>query len=506
MNEMKVPVLYGSPDTSGFQSSADYVAMKLGLKLEAIWDGSASVDFPPTRESIKQELSEFVPNKNLSLQLDERFSHSIGKSSPEILMARDSRVQRIVDAVIYPDYDNVSEILKELLARKYKAIIFGGGSSVSGSLLVGNHDKVVSIDTSNFRRMDLGGRYVVLGSGFTGMEAEEILNRSGYTIGNFPESMLQSTIGGWVATKAVGQESNQYGGIENLVLGTRVATSGGIVNDGTFPRKSSGFDYKDVLIGSDGKYGLITDVTLKLFRRTQKRYFSSYVFRSFKEGIDALSRSEKFPSVARLSDELETEFAFNTAGDSAALKLFRKYLDLRVHGNGALLVVVNNDIVVNPVLAHSISTGSGPAKSWIKGRYSRPGIANILWKSGLVPDTLETSTTWNNLYHLYSETRKTFYRLRNDMEFSGEIMAHVSHLYSSGACIYFTFILKSEDDMETLSAVRDGLIRTFISNGGSVTHHHGKGYFFSRYMKPDLKDIQLKLEDRLFTGGMEYGE
>ena len=503
---MKVPVLYGSTDTSGFQSSAEYVSNRLGIKLEPSWDGAASVDFPPTSDKIKQELSEFIPEKNISFQLNDRFSHSLGKSSPEILMARDSAISRIVDAVIYPDYENVTEILGGLSSRNYRAIIFGGGSSVSGSLLVGNHEKVVSIDTRNFKRMDLGDRYVVLGSGFNGMEAEDILNRNGYTIGNFPESMIQSTIGGWVATKAVGQESNQYGGIENLVLGTRVATSVGIMSDGTFPRKSSGFDYKDVLIGSDGKYGLITDVTMKLFRKPMNRYFSSYIYRSFKEGIEALSRSEKFPSVARLSDELETDFALNTAGDSTAIKLFRKYVDMRIHGSGALLVVVNNDAVVKPVVTHAISTGSSPARSWIRGRYSRPGIANILWKSGLVPDTLETSTTWSNLYPLYSETRNTFYRLREEMGFRGEIMAHVSHLYSSGACIYFTFILKADNDQEALSAVRDALIRTFLANDGSVTHHHGKGYFFNKYVNPDLKGMQHKLEDPLFSGGIESGE
>ncbi len=503
---MKVPVLYGSPDASGFERSAEYVAKKLGISLEATWDGFADVDFPPTSEDVKIELGGFIPEKNLSFKLEDRFSHSLGKSSPELLMARESSIRNIVDAVVYPDYENAAVILKELNQRGYKAIIFGGGTSVSGSLLVGKHGKIVSIDTRNFKRLEIKGHYAILGSGHSGMEAERALNRYGYTIGNFPESMLHSTIGGWVSTKAIGQESNQYGGIENLVLGTSVVSSSGMGNDGVFPRKSIGFDLKDMMIGSDGRYGLITDVAMKLFRMPQKRYFSSYIYRSFREGIEAISRSEKFPAVARLSDELETDFALNTAGDTAIVKLFRKYVNFRTHGKGALLVVVNNDTVINPVLRNSISTGSEPAKSWIRGRYSRPGIANILWKSGFVPDTLETSTTWDRINNLYLETRNTFYRLKEELDFKGEIMEHISHMYTTGACIYFTFILKSGNDMEVLPEVRNELVNSFTSNGGSVTHHHGRGYFFSKYIDPELREMQRKLDDPLFTGGLENGE
>lgn len=497
---MRVPVLYGTEELDKFHSSAEYIAGKLGIRLENVWDGFAVQEVPETPENIRRELLEFVPETNISFRPEDRYTHSLGKSSPEILMAKSSGLENTVDAVISPDYKIVGDILKGLNSRGYRAVIFGGGTSVSGSLLVGKGKKSVSIDTKNFRQLRFEQGYAVIGSGYRGMEVEQKLNQFGYTLGNFPESMLHSTIGGWIATKATGQESNLYGGIERLVLGVNMVNSSGMFSDGEFPRKSSGLDYKDAAIGSEGKYGLVTDVSMKLFKVPQRRYYSSYMYNSFEQGIKALSMSERYPAVARLSDELETEFALNTAGEGAKVKMFRGYVNFRTHGRGALLVVVNNDFAVTPVLVGSVSTGASPSKSWIKDRYSRPGIANVLWKKGLIPDTLETSTTWDKLYPLYMKTRETFYRLRKELEFKGEIMAHVSHLYRSGACIYFTFIIKANEELETLMKVREELINCFVSNGGTMSHHHGKGTLFRKHMDSQLETFQDRFNDPLFSG------
>lgn len=495
---MKVPVLYGSETGQDFSHQVKYITDKLGILPETVWDGNAVFDFPSTGDSIREELLQFIPQENISFEPDDRFLHSLGKSSPEILMAKHSAISRIVDAVIYPDYENISEILKKLLERKFHAIIFGGGTSVSGSLLVKEKEKIVSIDTGKFRKVEFGQGTATMGSGFTGAQAEAVVNRYGYTLGNFPESFIHSTIGGWVATKATGQESNQYGGIEKLTLGVTIVTSSGEISDSQLPRRSTGLEVKDVALGSDGRYGLITDVTMKLFPIPGRRYFSSRIFHTFQDGILALSRSKQFPSVARLSDELETEFAINGSGDSSAIRFYRGYLKARGFGNGALLVIVNNDTVRNPVLSGSMSGGSTPAKKWIEGRYTRPGIANRLWKLGMVPDTLETSTTWDNMYNLYSRTREKFYALKDELGFAGEIMAHLSHMYPTGACIYFTFIFKSDSETDTLERIRDGLVRAFTENGGAVTHHHGTGAFFRKYVDRDTLLLQEKLDDPLF--------
>ena len=497
---MKVPVLYGHSEDGEFQGELDYISRRLSWNLARDWDGQADVNFPETPADVQKELLGFLAPEEVEFSVDERFRHSMGKSSPEILMAKHARISRIVDAVVYPSEERVQAILTELRNHGYKASIFGGGTSVSGSLLLSGTGKIVSIDARNFRKFELRNRFAIVGAGLTGLEAENAANSKGMTLGNFPESFLHSTIGGWVSTKATGQESNYYGGIEELVIGVRMETSLGSLQDDLVPRESVGIQPKDLALGSDGRNGLITEVAMRTFPLPENRYFDSRIYRSFYDGILALSRMREFPAVARLSDELETEFALNSAGDSTAVRLFRRYVSIRGYSKGCLLILVNNNRAVLPDHGYSISAGSRPAKAWQKGRYSRPGLANILWKSGLVPDTLETSASWDRIWHLYTETRKAFYAFRDERGFEGEIMAHLSHLYREGACIYFTFIFKGDREPELLQDIRDLLIRTFMSNGGSVTHHHGKGKFFSPYMDQFLLKAQEGFSDPLFGG------
>lgn len=498
---MKVPVLYGPDSSKDYSEELRFVGSRLGKELGEVWDGCTDQDFPETPEKLRNTLLSFLDEKDVSFVTSERISHSLGKSSPEILLAKHGAIPGIVDAVVYPSLENAGSVLAGLKEREFSAVIYGGGTSVSGSLLMTGKSPVVSIDTSRLKGMAMGEWFAVFGSGMTGQEAEREANRHGYTLGNFPESFRHSTLGGWVATKEVGQESNQYGGIERMLMGVRMVTSSGEMEDRLVPRESAGLAAKDIALGSDGRYGLITEVTLRVFRIPRHRYYSSRIYQSFKEGIDALSRTNRFPSVARLSDEVETEFALKTAGDSGMVKLYRKYVSMRGYSRGSLLIVVNNEVDIQPVKAISMSAGSAPARSWMKNRFERPGVANALWKYGLVPDTLETSATWDRLYVLYEAVRKKFNMLKEELGFSGEIMAHISHLYREGACIYFTYIIESGNEISDLERIRKGLVDTFLAIGGAITHHHGYGKYFSEYVEPEIARLQSKLEDPLFKRG-----
>ncbi|EQD81035.1 flavoprotein, partial [mine drainage metagenome] len=140
------------------------------------------------------------------------------------------------------------------------------------------------------------------------------------------------------------------------------------------------------------------------------------------------------------------------------------------------------------------------ARKWYNERYSRPVLGNILWKRGLIPDTLETSTTWDGLYGIHTAVKQRFAEIMVEEEGHGIIMSHISHIYSSGACIYFSFIIwRKERQMDFLNKVRDGILQEFVRNGCAISHHHGPGKYLEKYLDPNIINIRNRMSDPLFS-------
>ena len=498
---MSISVLYGRDISKDFTMEFNFATGRIG-RPGAAWDGDFSLPSDSVLNDSGQIPENVVAATGISTDLGQRVLHSMGKSSPEILATKHGKFGQIVGGVLYPDAGSLETSIRMLLESGLKVIPYGGGSSVNGSLMPGAGHETVSVDMKNFSSISIGKNFVRAGAGVTGSDLEAALWKAGYTCGNFPESFRYSTVGGWVATGAVGQESNQYGGIREIAISISLLTSSGRIEDINVPSQSSGTTALDISLGSAGGTGIITDVTLKTFRIPRRRYYHSYFFRSFEDGLRALQESEKFPTVARLSDETETEFAIRANSADTVQKLFRSYLDIRGVGNGAILIVVNNEEPWRMGMSGSVYAGGTPARMWERDRYLRPGLANLLWKAGYIPDTLETAANWEYLPGLYRDVKESFYEMKKEHGFNGVIMAHISHLYRSGACIYFTFVISTEfkQEMETLDAVRDGIIKAFIRNHGAITHHHGMGALFRPYLDSHHLDLIKMIRDPMYGG------
>lgn len=500
----RISVLYGKgKGYKVYEGGIEFIEKRIGVNWNNVsWDGCVDVKDLETDNELVQKLSSVLSSDKFSFDSKERLAHSVGKASLEIAELKNGDIPDVVDAVVFPDYDDLPPLLKMLRENKIKAVIFGGGSSVTGGLKFKRSGFVISINSSKLKKLEIRGNYASVGAGFNGAEIEDILNSRNFTIGNFPESLKHSTVGGWVATKATGQESNEYGDIESMLLSVRIQRSDGMIEDIPTPRESGGLMAKDISLGSEGNYGIITDVTVKLYRSPKKRYFKAYFFRSFAEGMQALENLGSIPSVTRLSDELETELALRNSKDSFGKRFLSKYLDLRRVKKGAMLIVMNNDKRISDKFPNGVSVGSIPAEMWYRERFQRPYIANELWMRGVIADTLETSSTWENMSNIYLESIKAFHRSKEELKFNGEIMAHISHIYRTGACIYFTFLMKSENEVKDLIKVRSDLIGTFLKNGGSITHHHGLGKYFLDYLNDAKKEMHSKLIDPVFDKGL----
>ncbi|WP_337860911.1 FAD-binding oxidoreductase [Ferroplasma sp.] len=495
---MLVPVLYGNQITRDFTEEFNYIENMFGIHTEMVWDGNRNID--ESKYFTEQKLKNLFPEGSLDLSIKSRFLHSAGKSSPEILDARNRVSMSIVDGVVNPEYNNIGQIIDILKKSGLKASIFGGGTNVSGCFNMKPGSHVLAIDTSKLNSVSINENMATVGSGTYGPELEKVLNAHGYTCGNFPESFNYSTVGGWVSTRENGQESNQYGGIDNSIIAIKALTSDGIIMDRIVPRESSGLNARSIFSSSEGRYGLIVEATLKTFKLPVKKFFKSYFFKSFENGIDSIKTLEKFPSVMRLSDNTETKIAIESSSNSNLKKLFLNYLGIRGVKSGSLLVVMNNDCKYRSKVYGGISAGTYPGHQWLKDRYSRPGLANILWKHGYVPDTLETSAVWDKLPELYRSTLDKFYSLQKEFGFKGIIMAHLSHMYTTGACIYFTFIILSDNATEDLRNIRNAIVGNFVKKGAAISDHHGAGTYFRHYLDQATIKAQSLMDDGLFSG------
>ena len=496
---MLVPVLYGEGISRDFTTEFNFIESIFGAHTDISWDGNRKID-EKGYEDTSSSLKGYFPEGSLSTSIRERFLHSTGKSSIEMLEARENTPVPVVEAVVYPDYNNIGEIIAGIGKSGSKALIYGGGTNVTGCFRIKPESRVIAVDTSKLNHITIKENTVTVGAGTLGADLEKILNGQGYTSGNFPESFNYSTVGGWIGTLENGQESNQYGGIENSIISLKAYNRDTVLEDRIVPRESSGLKTQTAFQGSEGRYGIIVEATLKAFKLPGKREFKSYFFKNFKDGIESIKSMDRFPSVLRLSDETETDIGLNGGKDSTIKRLFKKYLGARGVRNGAMMVIVDNDSRLKLKISGGLFSGSFPAKQWIADRYTRPAMANILWKHGYVPDTLETSATWNILPELHESTIAKFHSLERELGFEGIIMAHLSHMYETGACIYFTFIIKSENSMRDLKAVREAIMDNFIRSGAAISDHHGTGTYFRKYQDQGKLKMQSMLEDNIFSG------
>ncbi len=494
----KIPVLYGYNIDRDFSREFSYIEDIFGIKSDEIWDGTIGID-DKEYMNIPDGANSYFDRAYTTFDLENRFIHSTGKSSVEVLKWRLGIKPHIVDAVLEPDYSNVSDIIKNLKDSGYRALIYGGGTSVNGSFIMEDSEKFVSMDTSRLNKIKINGSMVTAGAGVRGAELEEYLNTYGLTCGQFPESFRYSTVGGWIATKAIGQESNLYGGIEDMVISLKAATSSGIYKDNCVPRESAGTEVKSIFTGSEGNYGIIMEATLKAFKMPAQRYYKSYIFGDFISGIEYIRSLKNVPTVLRFSDATETEIAIKSSGDTLLKRVFLNYLKIRHADSGCIMVMVNNDNKNEYRVKNAVYTGKYPAVQWFRDRYSRPGIASILWKHGYIPDTLETSAAWDDLKPLYESTIAVFNSIKTELKFSGIIMAHISHVYLTGACIYFTIIIRSDRPMEHLMEIRHKMVNNFLKNHAAITDHHGIGTLFREYLSEEELSLQSRLYDPVFS-------
>ncbi|MGE0791605.1 MAG: FAD-binding oxidoreductase [Sandaracinaceae bacterium] len=431
----------------------------------------------------------------------ERAFHAVGKSYYDMVRIRSGTLTVAPDAVVYPgSHDDVMTVLAWAAKRGIAVVPFGGGSSVVGGVEArGASDAtpVVTLDTTRMRRLlalDDLSHTATFETGIYGPELEEVLEKRGYTLGHFPQSFEFSTLGGWIAARGSGQQSNRYGAAAKMLVGARVATPTGEMRTSPFPNSAAGPDLNQLIAGSEGILGVITEATMKIRPIAEARDFVSFLFRDFEEGtaaVRAMTQRGVDVSTLRLSDVDETHFygelrhVLRPSGAQRwALKAlgsagFEKPCVLMVGFEGGSAHVKRSwrRALAIATSHRGLYVGRGPGRAWYQQRFAMPYLRDPLMDRGIGIDTLETSTWWSNVPTLYAAVTSAIRGALADWGSPGIVLAHLSHTYPTGTSLYFTFLFRrdADDPVGQWKSAKEAASRAISEHGGTISHHHGVG-------------------------------
>jgi alkyldihydroxyacetonephosphate synthase len=421
-----------------------------------------------------------------------RVRHAAGRGLPDLLRLRRGDADPAPDAVVAPaDAAGVRAVLEACAQHRVAVVPFGGGTSVVGGVepLRGDCAAVIALDLAGLDGVAVDERSLlaVAGAGLPLPVLEARLAAAGVTLGHFPQSYEYATLGGCVATRSAGQASTGYGRIDELVHGVRLAAPAGDVDLPALPASAAGPDLRELVVGSEGVLGVITEAAVSVRPAPPVRRYEGLMFASFAEGAEAYRRcvqEHAAPDVARLSDEEETRLNLALAGDGAKTRLLRGYLKARGREGGCLAIVGWEGDAADvrrrrrrtlAVLRDAGAVWLGPpaGQAWAHGRYEGPYLRDDLLDHGVLVETLETAHTWSGLERLY---RAVGDALRGALP-RPLVMCHVSHLYEAGASLYFTFLASVEPgaELDAWRAAKGAASEAIVGAGGTITHHHAVG-------------------------------
>jgi alkyldihydroxyacetonephosphate synthase len=459
---------------------------------------------------------------------EDRIAHAVGRSYPDLVRIRSGDASSAPDAVVLPgSAEQVAAVLAACAEQRVAVTPFGGGTSVVGgvepvregmaaaiSLDLRRLDATVEVDrTSLTARLD---------AGLLGPEAERRLGAEGVTLGHFPQSFEYSTVGGWVATRSAGQASTGYGRIDELVEGLRCITPAGELGTRALPASAAGPDLRELIVGSEGVLGVICEATVRVRAAPGARRYEGWSVRSFAEGCEAfrvMEQADGAADVCRLSDEHETRLTMALASTgSRSERLGRRYLRMRGHEGGCIAIIgfEGDEEDVERRRRHTsgllragggVLLGRRPGEAWLRSRYAGPYLRDELLDRGVMVETLETATTWANLESLHAAVGEALRTVLGQRGTPPLVMCHVSHLYPSGASLYFTFLARQEEDaLAQWRAAKTAASEAIVAGGGTITHHHAIGRDHRPWMRAEVGELGIELiraaKERLDPAGI----
>ena len=469
---------------------------------------------PSTQQSLRYDLEAIVGSDYVSDRLSEQQIYN-KDMWPRLLLT--DQQPPLPYVIVWPNTESqVQAIIK--ISRQYQVPIipYGAGSGVCGALVPSQRS--ITVDLKRFDNIGTPHHNMVtVGSGVNGVLLENSLNDHGYSLGHFPSSLYCSTVGGWLSTRAIGQMSSKYGGIEHMIITMTIVTGRGDIIKPHIAMADYGLNWMELLLGSEGTLGIITQATFHIHHKPEKQIMRGFRFNNVQEGTAAiryLLQNNHRPSVIRLYDNpdtiahtlfksspknSQTNSSFNKKSFSTT-NIMKRAMNFAltyphivqrtlttvsdiVSPQGCLLIIgcegssqktqQEARLLFDCVKQQGgTDCGQEPGDHWLAHRYSISYKMPVFFTKGMFVDTMEVAATWNNLLPVY-------YAVKKAVEKYVLVTAHFSHAYPSGCSIYFSFVGKQTDNpdetVKHYDALWDNGLTAVRNAGGTISHHHGIG-------------------------------
>jgi alkyldihydroxyacetonephosphate synthase len=469
----------------------------------------------PTQDVSLESVVASVPSSRLAshpLVCDDplqRVCHARGQSLPDWVALRTGRITTFPDGVAFPSSPaQIAELIHYATQTGALVIPYGGGTSVVGHINPIAAEKPVL--TINLRRLnhlkgfDESSQLATFGAGISGPELEAQLRALGFTLGHFPQSFELSTLGGWIATRSSGQQSLKYGRIEDLFKAGTLISPAGKLEMLPHPASAAGPDLRQLILGSEGRMGILVEATVRVTRMPQREEFHAIFFPDFDRGqaaVRQMVQSRLSLSLLRLSTAVETSTTLALAGHERLIMMLQQLLTLRGVSNEKCMLLIgftgNEDIIkANRKEAFSIARrykgvqiGRQFGNHWHKGRFHTPYLRNTLWEQGYALDTLETAVPWSSVNNTMQAIEQALNSVLGPTKRRVHVFSHLSHMYPEGASIYTTYLFPLEENPdETLQSwriLKTDASRAIVHNKGTISHQHGVGTDHAPYIESE---------------------
>jgi alkyldihydroxyacetonephosphate synthase len=453
----------------------------------------------------------------------DRLRHARGQSFPDLIALRSGRIPVFPDGVAYPlSAIDVRVLLHYAATVGARLIPYGGGTSVVGHITPEpGAAPVLTVDMRRMNRLlhlDPENQLARFGAGVAGPDLEAQLQAHGYTLGHFPQSFEQSTLGGWIATRSRGQQSLGYGRIEQLFVGGTVEAPMGSLHLAPFPASATGPDLREMVLGSEGRLGILTEAIMRVVPVPACEDFRAVFFPDWEHAYTAVRRIAQSGcplSMIRLSTPAETAMNFALAGHRRGVALLRQLLALRGVGAAGCMLLLGFtgrqamvDLSRTTVLGiarehHGVHVGRALGRQWQRGRFRAPYLRDQLWTRGYAVDTVETATNWQNVPAMVEAIEHALHRALADQGEHVHAFTHLSHVYPHGSSVYTTFLFRlGQGPGETgrrWQALKTAACETIMAHGGTISHQHGVGSDHRLYLAAEKGSLGMAALQQLVT-------